>query len=238
MVSVGRVGRLFHLSHRRYRSQTAIILMVLLVLTVLLPPLCFRRSSALATAYLARYAGHAAILLQALFRALNLKHPAAKRRNLKLSSLIIHHLRRRPRRRQKNAKKARQNGFFCLKKLGVGDILYNTSEVSGGLIAQSAEHRPFKAVVPGSSPGQPTTFFSSRCEKTGFFEKKSFPRLQSWREQLYYNSVSRVVRRWNKNTCSDGGTGRRVWLRSIWSNPWGFKSPLEYHFSAVECKPT
>ena len=30
-------------------------------------------------------------------------------------------------------------------------------------------------------------------------------------------------------TCSGGGTGRRVWLRSIWSNPWGFKSPLEYH---------
>ena len=31
--------------------------------------------------------------------------------------------------------------------------------------------------------------------------------------------------------CSGGGSGRRVWLRSIWSNPWGFKSPLEYHFS-------
>ena len=30
--------------------------------------------------------------------------------------------------------------------------------------------------------------------------------------------------------CSGGGTGRRVWLRSIWSDPWGFKSPLEYHF--------
>ena len=29
----------------------------------------------------------------------------------------------------------------------------------GGLIAQSVEHRPFKAVVPGSSPGQPTIFF-------------------------------------------------------------------------------
>ena len=30
---------------------------------------------------------------------------------------------------------------------------------NGGLIAQSVEHRPFKAVVPGSSPGQPTIFF-------------------------------------------------------------------------------
>ena len=29
---------------------------------------------------------------------------------------------------------------------------------NGGLIAQSVEHRPFKAVVPGSSPGQPTIF--------------------------------------------------------------------------------
>ena len=29
----------------------------------------------------------------------------------------------------------------------------------GGLVAQSVEHRPFKAVVPGSSPGQPTIFF-------------------------------------------------------------------------------
>ena len=28
--------------------------------------------------------------------------------------------------------------------------------------------------------------------------------------------------------CSGGEIGRRVWLRSIWSNPWGFKSPLEY----------
>ena len=36
-----------------------------------------------------------------------------------------------------------------------------SSDFSGGLIAQSAEHRPFKAVVPGSSPGQPTTFFAS-----------------------------------------------------------------------------
>ena len=27
-----------------------------------------------------------------------------------------------------------------------------------GLIAQSVEHRPFKAGVPGSSPGQPTIF--------------------------------------------------------------------------------
>lgn len=26
------------------------------------------------------------------------------------------------------------------------------------MIAQSVEHRPFKAVVPGSSPGQPTIF--------------------------------------------------------------------------------
>ena len=34
--------------------------------------------------------------------------------------------------------------------------------------------------------------------------------------------------------CSGGGTGRRVWLRSIWSNPWGFKSPLEYHFYSIE----
>ena len=29
---------------------------------------------------------------------------------------------------------------------------------SNGLIAQSVEHRPFKAGVPGSSPGQPTIF--------------------------------------------------------------------------------
>ena len=29
--------------------------------------------------------------------------------------------------------------------------------------------------------------------------------------------------------CSGGGIGRRVWLRSIWCKPWGFKSPLEYH---------
>ena len=34
--------------------------------------------------------------------------------------------------------------------------------------------------------------------------------------------------------CSGGGTGRRVWLRSIWSNPWGFKSPLEYHFYSID----
>ena len=72
----------------------------------------------------------------------------------------------------KKYEKSPATAFFCLKKLGAGDILYNTSEVSGGLIAQSAEHRPFKAVVPGSSPGQPTTFFSTRCKKPGFFEKK------------------------------------------------------------------
>ena len=30
----------------------------------------------------------------------------------------------------------------------------------GGLVAQSVEHRPFKAVVPGSSPGQPTIFLT------------------------------------------------------------------------------
>ena len=30
----------------------------------------------------------------------------------------------------------------------------------GGLVAQSVEHRPFKAVVPGSSPGQLTTFLN------------------------------------------------------------------------------
>ena len=29
----------------------------------------------------------------------------------------------------------------------------------GGLVAQSVEHRPFKAVVPGSSPGQLTIFY-------------------------------------------------------------------------------
>ena len=28
-----------------------------------------------------------------------------------------------------------------------------------GLVAQSVEHRPFKAVVPGSNPGQLTIFF-------------------------------------------------------------------------------
>ena len=32
-------------------------------------------------------------------------------------------------------------------------------DASGGLIAQSVEHRPFKAVVLGSSPSQPTIFF-------------------------------------------------------------------------------
>ena len=32
-----------------------------------------------------------------------------------------------------------------------------------------------------------------------------------------------------RKMCSGGGIGRRVWLRSIWSDPWGFKSPLEYH---------
>ena len=37
-----------------------------------------------------------------------------------------------------------------------------SSDFSGGLIAQSAEHRPFKAVVPGSSPGQPTIFLPDR----------------------------------------------------------------------------
>ena len=31
-------------------------------------------------------------------------------------------------------------------------------DASGGLIAQSVEHRPFKAVVLGSSPSQPTIF--------------------------------------------------------------------------------
>ena len=36
---------------------------------------------------------------------------------------------------------------------------------SGGLIAQSVEHRPFKAVVPGSSPGQPTIFLTPSVEK-------------------------------------------------------------------------
>ena len=29
--------------------------------------------------------------------------------------------------------------------------------------------------------------------------------------------------------CSSGGIGRRAWLRAMWSNPWGFKSPLEHH---------
>ena len=32
--------------------------------------------------------------------------------------------------------------------------------------------------------------------------------------------------------CSGGGTGRRVRLRSVWSDPWGFKSPLEYQKSS------
>ncbi len=32
------------------------------------------------------------------------------------------------------------------------------SDAPGGLVAQSVEHRPFKAVVPGSSPGQLTIF--------------------------------------------------------------------------------
>ena len=40
----------------------------------------------------------------------------------------------------------------------------------GGLIAQSVEHRPFKAVVPGSSPGQLTTFrFLCHPLPDGFF---------------------------------------------------------------------
>ena len=38
---------------------------------------------------------------------------------------------------------------------------FKSSSVHGGLIAQSVEHRPFKAVVPGSSPGQPTIFFDN-----------------------------------------------------------------------------
>ena len=39
-------------------------------------------------------------------------------------------------------------------------ILYALSapREDDGLIAQSVEHRPFKAGVPGSSPGQPTIF--------------------------------------------------------------------------------
>ena len=34
-----------------------------------------------------------------------------------------------------------------------------TADLPGGLVAQSVEHRPFKAVVPGSSPGQLTIVF-------------------------------------------------------------------------------
>ena len=49
---------------------------------------------------------------------------------------------------------------FLLEKLPEWGYFIQSSEKSGGLIAQSAEHRPFKAVVPGSSPGQPTTFFA------------------------------------------------------------------------------
>ena len=41
----------------------------------------------------------------------------------------------------------------------------------GGLIAQSVEHRPFKAVVPGSSPGQLTIFF---VQKVKFIIKPVF----------------------------------------------------------------
>ena len=33
----------------------------------------------------------------------------------------------------------------------------NLSSGSYGLVAQSVEQRPFKPLVPGSSPGQPTT---------------------------------------------------------------------------------
>ena len=40
----------------------------------------------------------------------------------------------------------------------------------GGLVAQSVEQRPFKPLVPGSSPGQPTIFLDEgypwKCELT------------------------------------------------------------------------
>ena len=35
-------------------------------------------------------------------------------------------------------------------------------------VAQSVEHRPFKAVVPGSSPGRLTIYFSSLMNHTGY----------------------------------------------------------------------
>ena len=45
-------------------------------------------------------------------------------------------------------------------------ILYALSapREDDGLIAQSVEHRPFKAGVPGSSPGQPTIFLYLLCK--------------------------------------------------------------------------
>ena len=46
----------------------------------------------------------------------------------------------------------------------------------GGLIAQSVEHRPFKAVVPGSSPGQLTIFF---VKKVKFYNKVGSPAQES-----------------------------------------------------------
>ena len=54
--------------------------------------------------------------------------------------------------------------------------------------------------------------------------------MQNRNSRLYYDSVSSCCVRGETGViCSGGGIGRRVWLRSIWSNPWGFKSPPEYH---------
>ena len=33
--------------------------------------------------------------------------------------------------------------------------------------------------------------------------------------------------------CGGGGIGRRVRLRGVWSNPWGFKSPSPHHIGAL-----
>ena len=77
---------------------------------------------------------------------------------------------------------------------------------------------------------------TKKCKKN---EKKSKNDLQNAKKQLYLEHVLNNIRENAENyRCSGGGIGRRVWLRSIWCKPWGFKSPLEYHLFLYGVQPT
>ena len=48
-------------------------------------------------------------------------------------------------------------------------------KVESGSVAQSVEQWPFKPLVPGSSPGRPTTLFSVKFSKIGTTIQIVFP---------------------------------------------------------------